>query len=65
MASNICHALISGNTITNNGRFGIELVDCTGEVRGNTVSGSGKKTPVSFSQGAEDDVVLSADNKLS
>lgn len=54
------------NVVADNGRFGVELIDC-GEgssVRGNTVSGSGKKIPISFGGlSTEDDVALS-NNKL-
>jgi parallel beta-helix repeat protein len=59
---------VVNNVVADNGRFGVELVDC-GEgstVVGNTIaSGGGKKTSIGFGGVGTEDAVTLSDNKLS
>ena len=48
---------MSSCSLSGNGRYGVELIDCEGEVTGNRLEKNGKG-PVSATRGAEDFVIL-------
>ena len=48
---------MSSCSLNGNGRYGVELIDCEGEVTGNRLKNNGKG-PVSATRGAEDFVIL-------
>ena len=48
---------MSSCSLSGNGRYGVELIDCEGEVTGNRLEKNGKG-PVSATRGAEDFVIF-------